>query len=94
MDRILRYFGLYRLVITPEQHQWISNGFTKVCLKCDTEQQLLDVAAKARAAGLEVNVVEDSGRTEFNNVPTRTCVAIGPDNAEKIDPITKPFRLY
>ena len=44
--------------------------------------------------GLEVHLIEDSGLTEFHGQVTPTCVAIGPDYSEKIDPITGNLQLY
>jgi PTH2 family peptidyl-tRNA hydrolase len=41
-----------------------------------------------------VEVITDSGRTEFCGVPTRTCLALGPDLASKIDAITGTLELY
>jgi PTH2 family peptidyl-tRNA hydrolase len=38
ISRVLRYFGLYQLKITPEQQSWLDHSFTKICLKCDSEQ--------------------------------------------------------
>jgi hypothetical protein len=36
----------------------------------------------------------DSGKTEFHGVPIRTCLAIGLDDAEKIDEITGSLQLF
>jgi len=44
-------------------------------------------------AGLEVYLITDSGKTEFHGHRTRTCVAIGPDAADKIDEITGQLQL-
>jgi peptidyl-tRNA hydrolase len=35
-----------------------------------------------------------NGLTEFNNVKTKTCLAIGPDYSDKIDQITGGLELY
>lgn len=53
----------------------------------------MEIHDKAVAAGLEVHLITDSGRTEFHGQPTRTCLAIGPDLAEKIDEITGHLQL-
>jgi PTH2 family peptidyl-tRNA hydrolase len=50
--------------------------------------KLMQIHDKALEAGLEVHLITDSGRTEFHGQPTRTCLAIGPDEADKIDAIT------
>jgi PTH2 family peptidyl-tRNA hydrolase len=48
---------------------------------------------KAIDLGLEVHLITDSGRTEFHGQPTRTCLAIGPDEASKIDQVTGHLEL-
>lgn len=48
---------------------------------------------KAIDAGLEVHLMTDSGKTEFHREPTRTCLAIGPNESEKIDEITGELQL-
>lgn len=80
--------------LSQESHEWIENGFTKVCLQVDSEQELLEVFRNAQLARLEVHLVKDSGRTEFNGVPTYTCLAIGPAKAEDIDNVTGHLKLY
>lgn len=71
---------------------WFQNSFAKVCCRVDTEEELLDIYDRAKAANLEVHLITDSGRTEFDE-PTKTCLAIGPDVVEKIDPITGHLKL-
>lgn len=87
-------FGSDYVEFTEAERLWIEGRFTKVCLQVDSEQALLDVEARARTAGLEVHLITDAGATEFNGVPTRTCLAIGPDYAEKIDAVTGDLKLY
>ena len=77
-----------------EQMDWILGDFTKVTLRVDSLDELMGIYHKAKEAGLEAHLVEDNGTTEFGGVKTPTCVAIGPDYVEKIDPITKDLRLY
>ncbi len=43
-------------------HSWLANGQPKVVLKAPTGELLTDVIARARAAGLPVQVVHDAGR--------------------------------
>jgi PTH2 family peptidyl-tRNA hydrolase len=74
--------------------QWLASGrMSKICVRVDSEAELLEVAAKAEAAGLTVHVITDAGLTEFGGVPTRTCAAIGPAEASRIDPITGHLKL-
>lgn len=73
---------------------WINGTFSKITLQVDTEAQLLELAKKAKDAGLETHLVCDTGKTEFGGVPTNTCLGIGPDYADKIDPITGHLKIY
>ena len=74
--------------------RWLASGrMSKICVRVDSEAELLQVAAKAEAAGLPVHVITDAGLTEFGGVPTRTCAAIGPAAASSIDPITGHLKL-
>ena len=74
--------------------QWINGPFTKICLVVNSEQELLEIYAKAKEAKLRTILITDNGKTEFNGVPTNTCIAIGPNYAEDIDKITKELKLY
>lgn len=85
---------LVKLLFSNWEWEWILGSFKKVCLQVDSEEELLRIEKEAKEAGLEVNLIQDSGLTEFDGVKTYTCLAIGPDYAEKIDAITKDLRLY
>lgn len=74
--------------------EWIQGIFTKICLKVETEEQLLEIEKKAKEKGLTCHLITDRGLTEFKGVPTNTCLAIGPDHAEKIDEVTGGLELY
>ncbi len=67
---------------------WIYGRFTKIAVSVNSEAELLELHEKAKAAGLITSLIQDAGLTEFAGVPTYTAVAIGPDEATKIDPIT------
>ena len=79
--------------ITPEMSQWIRGSFTKICVSVDSEAELMEIYEKSKLAGIPCSLIIDECRTEFNGVPTKTAVAIGPDTSEKIDPITGHLRL-
>lgn len=83
-----------KLSFTPEEISWITRGMAKVCLQVQSEEELLSFHEKALEAGLKSYVIRDSGRTEFNGVPTYTACAIGPDIANRIDAITGSLGLY
>jgi len=68
--------------------EWILGAFAKVTLQIESEDELLEIAQQAKNAGIKTSLIIDSGRTEFDGVPTATAVAIGPDEVEKLDTIT------
>lgn len=74
-------------------YDWRHGKFTKICVSVDSEAQLLLIHSAAIGAGLPVKLIEDSGATEFNGVPTLTCLAIGPAWADDIDKITGHLKL-
>lgn len=73
---------------------WIDRGMAKICLRVNSEQELLHYYHQAQAAGLKSHIIRDSGRTEFGGVPTLTACAIGPDLADSIDQITAELTPY
>lgn len=73
---------------------WILDNYTKICVYVNSERELDNLFDKAYEHGLNVVKVIDKGFTEFNGVPTKTCIAIGPDYANKIDEITKNLPLF
>ena len=83
---------LYDVGPSKIQVEWLTQGMTKICVRVDSEEELLEVYQQAKAAGLEVHLITDAGITEFKE-PTRTCIAIGPDRADKIDKITGELKL-
>ncbi len=72
--------------------EWLENSFTKICLGCDSEEELLELYKKAEELKLNVVLVTDNGVTEFNGVKTNTCIAIGPATKEEIDKITSHLK--
>jgi peptidyl-tRNA hydrolase, PTH2 family len=71
---------------------WLCQGMTKICVRVDSEAELLDIQKKATEAGLVVNPIVDAGLTEFAG-PTFTCLAIGPNKADAIDAVTGHLKL-
>lgn len=73
---------------------WITNGKPKVCLRVNSEEELLGIHNEALKAGLKSFLIRDSGRTEFGGVPTLTACAIGPNASNAIDQITGTLTPY
>ena len=77
----------------PRVTEWLSQAFTKICVQVNSLEQLRDIYNAADEAGVIVSLITDNGLTEFGGIPTVTCCAIGPDTAERIDPITGSLKL-
>ncbi len=75
-----------------ERH-WVDVKMTKICVKVSSEAELLEVHREAEKAGLRSHLILDAGLTEFGSEPTLTCCAIGPDFAERLNPVTSHLQL-
>lgn len=73
--------------------EWLSESFTKVCVRVGSQDELEEIYAHALNVGLLAEYIVDNGLTEFNGVPTATCCAIGPDSPENLAPITGHLKL-
>jgi peptidyl-tRNA hydrolase, PTH2 family len=97
-DRVLQAMmpngSVAHLALSPAERAWLESSFRKVTVKVSSEEELLAVYRKALEAGLTVNLVTDRGLTEFGGVPTRTCLAVGPDYDDLVDPVTGDLELY
>lgn len=76
-----------------EINHWLKNSFRKICVYVNSEDELEEVHNEALRAGLVSYLIEDNGTTEFNNVPTKTCLAIGPHYDEKFVGVTDKLPL-
>lgn len=72
---------------------WLNGPFKKICVGISSEAELLDLYEQVKAAGIPVSKIIDSGLTEFDGVKTLTCIGVGPDYPERIDPFTKSLKL-
>ena len=79
--------------LTRAESEWANGQQTKICVSVDSEEELLTVRDKALESGLTVHLITDAGKTEFGGVPTTTCLAIGPNDAEEIDKVTGGLSL-
>jgi len=80
--------------LSEAERAWLTSSFRKVTVKVGSEPELLAVYEKALEAGLAAHLITDRGLTEFGGVPTRTCLGIGPDYDDLIDPVTGDLELY
>ena len=83
------------VVLQPTQAmlEWIDGIFTKICVSVNSEEELVAIYEKAKSLGIPTAIIKDSGLTEFNGVPTLTCVAVGPDYVDNVDMVTKGLPL-
>ena len=82
------------LVLSSAEQAWLQSSFRKVTVKVNSEDELMAVYEQALAAGLAVDLITDRGLTEFGGIPTRTCLAVGPDYDDLVDPVTGGLELY
>lgn len=73
--------------------EWIQRCFTKICLCVNSEEELFEIDMKLVEAGIKTKLIIDNGRTEFNGVPTVTCLATEPWDSEELDKITGHLKL-
>lgn len=74
--------------------QWLEARFTKITVQCENEKELIELYNKAKQADLICALITDAGLTEFNGIPTKTCIAIGPGDPVEINKITGHLKLY
>jgi PTH2 family peptidyl-tRNA hydrolase len=74
--------------------EWLSQSFTKITLKVTSEEELLEIVAKAQASDIPAVSIRDNGLTETGGVPTYIAAAIGPETKEVLDQITGHLSLY
>lgn len=81
--------SVYGFPIGSPIQDWLDNEcFKKVVVSVESEKELDMIFASAEMAKLPRAIIIDNGATEFKGVLTKTCVAVGPDDPQKIDLIT------
>jgi len=78
----------------PRMKKWLSMAFAKVCVRVDSLEELLELHTEALSQNVMAALITDAGKTEFNGVPTVTCMALGPEESDVIDKITGNLKLY
>ena len=86
--------GRANVALDPVAHVWMTSSLRKVTLQVHTEDDIVALHEAALARGLRSHLITDSGRTEFDGVPTITALAIGPDLAAIIDEVTGDLPIY
>jgi peptidyl-tRNA hydrolase, PTH2 family len=71
---------------------WRVYGQAKIVLKVNSKEELYKYNMLAKDAALVTAVITDAGKTVIEP-GTVTCLAIGPDEEDKIDSITSDLKL-
>ena len=83
---------------TTPLSDWFKYGCAKICVYVDSEEELMNIAEKAKEKAKEKDiiaaVITDAGMTEFHGIPTKTCLALEPLPAEIADELTGGLPLY
>jgi PTH2 family peptidyl-tRNA hydrolase len=89
------FASTYRSVsLSAAERAWLAESFRKITCQVSGLEELMAVAAAADAAGVACHMITDAGLTQFAGVPTVTCLAVGPDYDDRIDPVTGHLKLY
>lgn len=78
--------------LTAAQQLWLKGDYAKICVGC-TMSDIMKVCHECDVKNIRYSVVTDLGKTEFNGQETITCMAVGPDYACNLDPITSYLKL-
>lgn len=92
-DRMKKSDSGYICNFTEEMEEWKNGAFTKIVLGCDSIEDIYDLQKKADSLNIPNAVIVDNGTTEFGGVPTVTCIAIGPCQADVVENLTSKFPL-
>jgi len=72
--------------------KWRLLGMKKVVLKVKNKEELFKYNQIAKDNKLKTAVITDAGKTRIKP-GTITCLAIGPDEEEKIDNVTRNLKM-
>jgi peptidyl-tRNA hydrolase len=85
----------YSVKVTPEIKEWLDGSFAKTVKKCDSLEDIEKIEKWAQEQGISYKKIIDNGTTQFNNIPTVTCIALGPCKTELFDnSFIAEYKLY
>eukprot|EP00927_Polykrikos_kofoidii_P060659 TRINITY_DN55597_c0_g1_i1.p1 TRINITY_DN55597_c0_g1~~TRINITY_DN55597_c0_g1_i1.p1 ORF type:complete len:215 (-),score=40.23 TRINITY_DN55597_c0_g1_i1:287-931(-) len=80
--------------VSPERRRmWVNDGERIIVLQAGTDADIDDLRSAAQKARVRVNVVVDAGLTEVD-VDSLTALAVGPDDASRVDLVTGSLALF
>lgn len=80
------------LNFTEIAYKWYNEGQKKIVLKTENGESLAIIASNAELEHINVHYVRDFGLTQIEP-NTLTCIAIGPDEDEKINSVVGGLKL-
>jgi len=72
--------------------QWERLGQAKIAVQVKSEEEMLELQAKARSLGVTAEVIQDAGRTQIA-ASSRTVLGVGPAPKSEVDQITGHLKL-
>jgi PTH2 family peptidyl-tRNA hydrolase len=81
-------YETHKVKISLVEQEWLDNYYTKIVVGINSEEELLELLKKAHLQNISCYPVYDCGKTEFHGASTLTCMSFGPDEEEKLDPLT------
>lgn len=84
--------GAYKNAEGMKQARWETEGATKIAVKADSEEQVMDLFKQARSMNVSAYIVKDAGETELEP-GTVTALGVGPDESGTVDKVTKELSL-
>lgn len=85
--------GAFQQCSNTVREKWDYCGNAKIVLQVASLEQMMNLEACAKEAGLLTYVVQDAGRTQIEPGSVTVC-AIGPDDENKINLVTGSLKLF
>ncbi len=82
-----------RIPLSEPVRRWLDGEYRKIGLAAHSEAELLELARRAREAGVRCEEVWDNGLTMFEGRKTLTALALGPDDDVRLDALTGGLKL-
>ena len=89
LSTYVKYQGTHKMQVS----NWYVQGQRKIVVYVNSEEELVALDAQAQAMDIPHCLITDAGHTEFHGVPTKTCLAIGPDLSSRVDFLTSGLSL-
>ena len=72
--------------------RWENSGCAKICVKVESEAELMNIRRGASMRGFNYSLIHDAGRTQIA-AGSATVLAIGPALVEELDTLTGNLKL-